>query len=110
MNRIDFLDEKAVKDYIDQIGVEYRQNCFTDHLPDGCHRLGDWLEFAKKDWNKAGRVYKSNCDLYNHAHSCAKFAQYAYLGRGLPAADAATGVEYVRKACDNDNPFKEVSE
>ena len=61
MNSIDFKDEAAVKDYIDRLGVEYRFQCFGEGRTDGCHRLGDWLEFSMKDWVKAGRVYKSNC-------------------------------------------------
>ena len=98
MNSIDFKDEAAVKDYIDRLGVEYRFQCFGEGRTDGCHRLGDWLEFSMKDWVKAGRVYKSNCLLHDYGHSCGKFANYAFLGRGTERkVDEAA--EFYRKGC-----------
>ena len=109
MNSIDFKDEAAVKDYIDRLGVEFRFQCFSEERSDGCHRLADWLEFAKKDHHKAGRVFKSNCDLHGYAHSCFKYGNYAFLGRGIPEPIIQDAAEYYRKGCNAAEPYAAVS-
>lgn len=105
MNAIDFTDEAAVKDYIDRVGIEFRFQCFNEERSDGCHRLADWLEFAKKDYPKACRVYKSTCDLHGYGHSCFKFGNYAFLGRGLPEPQKKDAAEYYKKGCDAVEPY-----
>jgi cytochrome c oxidase assembly factor 7 len=109
MNSVDFQDEAAVKDYLDRLGIEYRFQCFHEERPDGCHRLGDWLEFAKKDWAKAGRIFKSNCDLYEYGHSCFKYGNYLFLGRGMKEKDKTKATEYYKKGCDAKDVYPGVS-
>lgn len=48
----------------------------------GCHRLADFLESIQKDFEKAAKVFQTNCDDNNYAHSCYKFGNYKVLGRG----------------------------
>jgi len=105
MNAIDFKDEEAVKEYIDRIGVEFRFQCFSEERTDGCHRLGDWLEFAKKDWTAAARIFKLNCDAYQYGHSCFKYGVYSFLGRGMKSPDKAVAARYYEQGCYSpDNP------
>lgn len=47
-----------------------------------CHLLGDYLEGIKKDFDKAAKVYRSNCDDYGYAKSCLKYGNYSFLGKG----------------------------
>lgn len=47
-----------------------------------CHLLADFLEAIKKDFEKASKVYKSNCDDYKYGKSCLKFGHYSFLGKG----------------------------
>ena len=103
MNAIDFKDEAAVKEYIDRIGIEFRFQCFSEDRSDGCHRLGDWLEFAKKDWAGAGRIFKLNCDCHQYGHSCFKYGVYNFLGRGLKEANKAEAAKYYREGCYSPN-------
>lgn len=44
--------------------------------------LGDYLEAVKKDFEKAAKVFRSNCDDSSFAKSCYKFANYNFLGKG----------------------------
>lgn len=104
MNRIDFTDDEAVQEYITRIGIEYRYQCFTEMLPDGCHRLGDWLQTFHRDFVKAGRVFKSNCDLTRYAHSCYKYGQFALLGKGLPEKNMQDAAKYLKRGCDTEEP------
>lgn len=48
-----------------------------------CHLLGDYLESIKKDFDKASKVYRSNCDDYGYGKSCLKFGHYSFLGKGM---------------------------
>jgi cytochrome c oxidase assembly factor 7 len=58
--------------------------------------LGDFLEAIKKDFEKASKVYRSNCDDYNYANSCFKFGEYTFLGKG----DPKLAYRYYEKGCD----------
>jgi len=40
----DLKDEKQAQEYLDRIGIEYRFQCYHENLPEGCHRLADFLE------------------------------------------------------------------
>jgi len=105
MNQIDFEDEAQVAEYLTRIGIEYRFQCFHEGLPDGCHRLADWLVFGhNKDFKKAGRVFKASCDLYNYGHSCFNYGSYAFLGKGRQK-DADVAGHYWKKSCEGTPPY-----
>lgn len=89
---------------MENLGIEYRFLCYHEKRPDGCHLLGDYLEAVKKDFVKAGKVYKQNCDENNFGKSCYKYGGYLYLGKGLENADKVKAYEYFKKGCDNNNP------
>lgn len=100
----DLQNESDVKDYIEKLGIEYRFGCYSEKKPEGenlqkfhnffwkiherkscssvCHLLGDYLESIKKDFEKASKVYRSNCDDYGYGKSCLKFGHYSFLGKG----------------------------
>jgi cytochrome c oxidase assembly factor 7 len=69
-----------------------------------CHLLGDFLEAVKKDWNKAARVYKVNCEDFNYGHSCFKFGNYTFMGKGDVKVDHAKALEYYDKGCSLNFP------
>lgn len=96
---LDLQNESDVKDYIERLGIEYRFGCYSEKKPEGekiqnfvifsainfvsvCHLLGDYLESIKKDFEKASKVYRSNCDDYGYGKSCLKFGHYSFLGKG----------------------------
>lgn len=52
-----------------------------------CHLLGDYLEAIKKDYEKAVKIYKNNCDAFNFPKSCVKYGNYLATGKGMPKPD-----------------------
>ncbi|KAJ8984103.1 hypothetical protein NQ317_017312 [Molorchus minor] len=75
--------ESEVKDYINNLGIEYRFGCYSEKKPEVCHLLADFLEAIKKDYEKAAKVYRNNCDEYKYGKSCLKYGTYSLLGRGM---------------------------
>ncbi|XP_065205152.1 cytochrome c oxidase assembly factor 7 homolog [Planococcus citri] len=72
----DFRSEEDVKEYLHNIGIEYRFGCYSEKKPEVCHLLGMYFDVIKKNVEQAKKVYKVNCDTYRWSHSCYK---YAYL-------------------------------
>ena len=114
---IDLKNEEEVKDYLENIGTEYRWGCYYEKNPVGkiestntnirqgsntcikvvqlchksfdfllsisaCHLLADYMEAVKGDFQKAYKVYQTNCDAYKSGISCCKVAMYKMTGRG----------------------------
>ncbi|KAJ9581641.1 hypothetical protein L9F63_023182 [Diploptera punctata] len=96
----DLKDESQVKEYIDNLGIEYRFGCYKEKKPEVCHLLADFFESIKKDFKKAGNIYKTNCDEYNYGRSCYRFASYKLMGKGQQKLDIDSAYEYYRKGCD----------
>jgi hypothetical protein len=40
------------------------------------------MESIKKDFEKASKVYRTNCDDFKYGKSCLKFGHYSFLGKG----------------------------
>lgn len=64
-----------------------------------CHLLGDFLEAIKKDFKKARKIYKNNCEDNNYAKSCFKYGNYVALGKGEEKADLAGSLHFFDLAC-----------
>lgn len=69
-----------------------------------CHLLGDYLESIKKDFEKASKVYRSNCDDYGYGKSCLKFGHYSFLGKGKASTndkgDPKQAQIYYERGCE----------
>ncbi|CRK90061.1 CLUMA_CG003780, isoform A [Clunio marinus] len=104
----DLQKESDVKEYIEKLGIEYRFGCYSEKKPDVCHLLGDYLESIKKDFEKASKVYRSNCDDYGYGKSCLKFGHYSFLGKGKSSAnekgDPKQAFKYYERGCDLKDP------
>lgn len=100
---VDFKSESEVKEYLKNLGIEYRFGCYSEKNPEVCHLLGDYLEAIKKDFKKAGKVYKTNCDEHNYAKSCLKYGTFALLGKGDKKPDYKEAYGYFEKACSLDH-------
>lgn len=92
--------EDDVKEYIENLGIEYRFGCYKEKKPEVCHLLGDYLESIKKDYDKAAKVYKSNCLDYKFGKSCLKIGNYTLVGRGKEKGDPAEALIYFEKGCE----------
>ncbi|XP_053670726.1 cytochrome c oxidase assembly factor 7 homolog [Anopheles nili] len=106
MSSFDLKDESEVKEYIEKLGVEYRFGCYSEKKPEVCHLLGDYLEGIRKDFEKAAKVYRSNCDDYNYGKSCLKYGNYTFLGKGRAAekGDPVKAYSYYEKGCKLNDP------
>ncbi|KAI4455338.1 hypothetical protein MML48_9g00013433 [Holotrichia oblita] len=96
----DFKSESEVKEFLQNLGIEYRFGCYSEKKPEVCHLLGDYLEAVKKDYEKARKLYKSNCDDYQFGKSCLKYGTYALLGKAGVKEDYKTAYQYFKKGCE----------
>ncbi|KAK4878373.1 hypothetical protein RN001_010879 [Aquatica leii] len=71
--------------------------------PEVCHLLGDYLEAIDKDFSKAAKVYKSNCDDYQYSKSCYKYGSYSLLGKGCKQ-DYSEAYKYFEQGCKLNHP------
>ncbi|XP_026748497.2 cytochrome c oxidase assembly factor 7 homolog [Galleria mellonella] len=100
----DLKREDEVKEYIENLGIEYRFGCYKEKKPEVCHLLGDYLEAIKKDFEKAAKVFKSNCLDYNFGKSCLKYGNYALVGRGNIKGSPSEALPYFEKGCELNDP------
>ncbi|XP_063547614.1 cytochrome c oxidase assembly factor 7 homolog [Cydia strobilella] len=100
----DLKQEDEVKEYIENLGIEYRFGCYKEKKAEVCHLLGDYLEAIKKDFEKAAKVYKSNCVDYKFGKSCLKYGNYCLVGRGKEKGDPAEALTYFEKGCELGEP------
>ncbi|CAH1641789.1 unnamed protein product [Spodoptera littoralis] len=100
----DLKQEEEVKEYIENLGIEYRFGCYKEQKPEVCHLLGDYLEAIKKDYDKAAKVFKSNCLDYKFGKSCLKIGNYTLVGRGREKGDHAEALKYFEKGCEYNEP------
>lgn len=100
----DLKREEEVKQYVENLGIEYRFGCFKEKKPEVCHLLADYLEAIKKDYKKAATVFKSNCDDYNYPKSCLKYGNYALTGKGRDNVDQKEALKYFEKGCELNEP------
>ncbi|KAG5887070.1 hypothetical protein JTB14_018242 [Gonioctena quinquepunctata] len=96
--------ESEVKEYINNLGIEYRFGCYSEKKPEVCHLLADFLESIKKDYEKAAKVYRNNCDEYKYGKSCLKYGTYSLLGRGSKQSDFRQAYDYFEKGCNLEEP------
>jgi len=94
----DLKKEEDVKQYLNNLNVEYRFGCYSEKKPEVCHLLGDFMESVKKDFSKAATIYRSTCDDYKFSRSCHKYAGYALTGKGC-AEDHPSALNYYQKGC-----------
>ncbi|KAK2722589.1 cytochrome c oxidase assembly factor 7 homolog [Artemia franciscana] len=94
--------EEEVKEYIQNLGTEYRFGCFHEKKPEVCQLLGEYFEAVTKDLEKAAKVFKSNCDDNKFPRSCFKYGGFAFIGQGCKE-DKDAAYDYFKKGCDLGN-------
>lgn len=96
---INFEDEKEVKQFLDNLGVEYSYQCYREKDPEGCQRLADYLEGVKKNYESTAQVLKHNCEVNGHGESCYKLGAYHVTGKGGVTECLKTAYSCFMKAC-----------
>ncbi|XP_068174821.1 cytochrome c oxidase assembly factor 7 [Antennarius striatus] len=79
---VNFKDENEVKEFLDNLGIEYSYQCHKENDPEGCLRLAEYLEGVKKNFDSAARVLQHNCETNGHGDSCFKLGTYHITGKG----------------------------
>ncbi|XP_059840216.1 cytochrome c oxidase assembly factor 7 isoform X2 [Hypanus sabinus] len=97
---VNFLDETEVKEYLDNLGVEYSYQCRKEKDPEGCQRLADYLEGIKKNYEAAAKILQHNCEENNHGESCYKLGSYYVTGKGGLQQNLKAAYECFVKSCE----------
>lgn len=82
IRNLDWKNEEEVKEYLENLYVEYSFQCISEKRADGCHRLANFLENIRAQYTEATDLYKKNCDENKHGPSCLTYAKNRSLGRG----------------------------
>ncbi|KAJ8279016.1 hypothetical protein COCON_G00060820 [Conger conger] len=98
---INFEDEKEVKQFLDNLGVEYSYQCHKEKDPEGCQRLADYLEGIKKNFDAAAQVLKHNCEVNGHGESCYKLGAYHITGKGGVSECLKKAYSCFMKSCES---------
>ncbi|XP_059196942.1 cytochrome c oxidase assembly factor 7 [Centropristis striata] len=98
---INFEDEKEVKQFLDNLAVEYSFQCYKEKSPEGCQRLADYLEGVKKNYESAAQVLKHNCETYGYGESCYKLGAYHVTGKGGVTECLRTAGSLFMRACNS---------
>ncbi|XP_028817645.1 cytochrome c oxidase assembly factor 7 [Denticeps clupeoides] len=98
---INFEDEKEVKQFLDNLGVEYSYQCYRQKDPEGCHRLADYLEGVKRNFEATAQVLKHNCEVHGHGESCYKLGSYHVSGKGGVAECLKTAYSCFVRSCNS---------
>lgn len=75
-------EQNERKEYVKNIGIEYRYGCYEEKKPDTCHVLGEYLEAIDQAFSKALTVFRDNCETRKFPKSCYKYSMYLLQGKG----------------------------
>lgn len=62
------------------------------------------MESIKQDYNKAGKLFKVNCEEFNWGHSCFKYGNYLFAGKGSVKPNHEEAMKCFDKGCDLNFP------
>ncbi|XP_070563137.1 cytochrome c oxidase assembly factor 7-like [Ptychodera flava] len=102
MFAVDFKDEEQVKEYLENLHIEYMYACHQEKSPEGCVRLGDYYSGIKKNFKDAADAYKSACEELDSPDGCFKLGTCYMVGRGVEESKEEC-YKYFTKACDLNN-------
>ncbi|XP_040039890.2 cytochrome c oxidase assembly factor 7 [Gasterosteus aculeatus] len=96
---VNFEDEKEVKQFLDNLEVEYSFQCYKENDPEGCQRLSDYFEGVKKNYESAAKVLKHNCESNGYGESCYKLGAYHVSGKGGVTECLKTAYSCFMRSC-----------
>uniref|UniRef100_A0A8D8M3A8 Cytochrome c oxidase assembly factor 7 homolog n=1 Tax=Cacopsylla melanoneura TaxID=428564 RepID=A0A8D8M3A8_9HEMI len=99
-------DEKETKEYIKNLGIEYRFGCYSEKNPEACHLLGDYLDAIQKDMEKAMKVYKAYFDDAAYPRSCFQYGRLLMRDKNITEQEKLdVALENFKKSCALNNPL-----
>ena len=99
---VELTSEEEIKEYLNNLGIEYRFGCYSEKNPKACQLLGEFMESISRETSKAFQVYETNCIDNNFGASCNKAGHYKIVGHGDVEADPDLGYKYLVKGCEAD--------
>ncbi|CAD5216445.1 unnamed protein product [Bursaphelenchus xylophilus] len=87
------------REYVKNIGIEYRYGCYEEKRAESCHILGDYMEAIEQSFSKAYQLYKDNCEERKFPKSCYKLALYTLVGKECEPS-LKKMIEPLKIACD----------
>lgn len=100
----DLTDEEQTKAYLNELEKTYSFECFSEKKPIGCCMLATFYDAIRRDFEKAAKLHKKNCDDSAYGESCFIYGQYSMIGRGGVPEDEKVSLEYFEKGCNADPP------
>uniref|UniRef100_A0A8L8Q1U6 Sel1 repeat family protein n=1 Tax=Heligmosomoides polygyrus TaxID=6339 RepID=A0A8L8Q1U6_HELPZ len=83
------------KEYVKNIGIEYRFGCYEEKRADSCQLLGEYMEALEQNFKAAFTLFKQNCEERKYPKSCFKYGMYLLTGKDLTKM-----IEPMQIACD----------
>uniref|UniRef100_A0A914RAP0 Uncharacterized protein n=1 Tax=Parascaris equorum TaxID=6256 RepID=A0A914RAP0_PAREQ len=110
------VDEKAEaeriqaerREYVKNIGIEYRFGCYEEKRADSCHLLAEYMEAIELNTKGAFNLFKTNCEQKKYPKSCYKYAMYILAGKGPPSLKKM--IEPLETACQANIPACELED
>ncbi|XP_069835599.1 cytochrome c oxidase assembly factor 7 [Dendropsophus ebraccatus] len=96
---VDFKNEEEVKEFLENLGTEYSYQCHREKDADGCHRLAEYLENIKKNFEAAAKILKINCEQNEQSESCYRLGAYHITGKGGLPVDLKAAYGCFLKSC-----------
>uniref|UniRef100_A0A915PWD0 Uncharacterized protein n=1 Tax=Setaria digitata TaxID=48799 RepID=A0A915PWD0_9BILA len=103
-NDEDFEREQAERrEYVKNIGIEYKFGCYEEKRPEICQLLGEYMEAIEQNFKAAYNMFKTNCEKKGFPKSCFKYAMYRLSGRECEPSLKKT-IEPLQKSCEANMP------
>uniref|UniRef100_A0A0K0EF59 Sel1 repeat-containing protein 1 n=1 Tax=Strongyloides stercoralis TaxID=6248 RepID=A0A0K0EF59_STRER len=92
------------REYVKNIGIEYRFGCYKEKRADSCHLLGEWFEAIEQNFNKSFTLFKKNCLEKQYPKSCFKYGNYRLSGKQETPKKLVELIDSFKIACDGNVP------
>ncbi|GMS84460.1 hypothetical protein PENTCL1PPCAC_6635, partial [Pristionchus entomophagus] len=69
------------REYVKNLGIEYRFGCYEEKRADSCHLLGEYMEALEQNAKGAYTLFRQNCLQKEYSKSCYKYAMYVLAGK-----------------------------
>ncbi|PAV89896.1 hypothetical protein WR25_15213 [Diploscapter pachys] len=93
------VEQAERREYVKNIGIEYRYGCYEEKRADSCQLLAEYMETFELNSKGAFALYKKNCEERKWPRSCYKLAMYILAGKEAEPNLKAM-VEPLKIACD----------
>ncbi|GMT14689.1 hypothetical protein PFISCL1PPCAC_5986 [Pristionchus fissidentatus] len=74
-------EQSERREYVKNLGIEYRFGCYEEKRADSCHLLGEYMEALEQNTKAAFTLFRQNCLNKENPKSCYKYAMYVLAGK-----------------------------